>query len=173
MTLGWWRQRLQPVIVPLVHHLGGVHPNWLTLAGLALAAATALAIAAGRNSPALLLLAGPLLLAQVLADYLDGAVARTYGRQSRLGALLDQGADRASDLMLSGALTYLIVPDARAVAAAVMALAILVAAYYAVEAMSSTRFDPSLSRTDIHVALVLSLFAGGVYRLFVSWRIGP
>ncbi len=65
----------------------GIHPDWVTLAGLGFGLAAALAIGFGQFLAAL-----PLILLSRLADGLDGAVARARGI-SDFGGYLDIVAD--------------------------------------------------------------------------------
>jgi phosphatidylglycerophosphate synthase len=86
-------RHLRPLIDPPLNRIGrrlalaGVHPDWVTLAGLALGLAAAFAIAAG-----LFLLGLALVLLSRLADGLDGAVARARGI-SDFGGYLDIVSD--------------------------------------------------------------------------------
>lgn len=85
---------LRGALVPLARalHAAGVTPNAVTVAGvLVTLAGAALLVTAG---PAVALL--PLLLG-MLADALDGALARLAGRESVFGAFLDSTLDRLSD----------------------------------------------------------------------------
>ncbi len=81
----------------------GITANQLTVLGLVLSAASALAIANGW------LVAGAALLAlSAVPDVLDGAVAKASGTASPRGAFFDSVADRVSDtLVLGGVAWYL------------------------------------------------------------------
>jgi len=88
----------------------GVTPNTLTVAGfvVTLGAAGCLAIGAGDmlGSPVRAgrgywtFLAGILLILTGACDMLDGAVARTGGKSTAFGAILDSSLDRFSDVAL-------------------------------------------------------------------------
>ncbi|HEV3401815.1 MAG TPA: CDP-alcohol phosphatidyltransferase family protein [Acidimicrobiales bacterium] len=81
----------------------GITANQLTVLGLVLSAASALAIANGW------LVAGAALLAvSAVPDVLDGAVAKASGTASPRGAFFDSVVDRVSDtLVLGGVAWYL------------------------------------------------------------------
>ncbi len=70
----------------------GVTPNALTLAGGALAVASAWPAIEGRMA-----FAGLLFLTGSLLDALDGPLARHLGRESRFGAVLDATMDRLGE----------------------------------------------------------------------------
>jgi phosphatidylinositol phosphate synthase len=81
----------------------GITANQLTVLGLVISAASALAIGNGW------LVAGAALLAlSAVPDVLDGAVAKASGTSSPRGAFFDSVADRVSDtLVLGGVAWYL------------------------------------------------------------------
>lgn len=101
----------------------GIHPDWVTAAGLALAAVAALSLARGE-----LLAGGLILLISLPLDALDGAVARAMGRAGAFGMVLDSTLDRYADGLIFGALGYYFAmrerPDMLA-----LALAALVGSY--------------------------------------------
>jgi CDP-diacylglycerol--glycerol-3-phosphate 3-phosphatidyltransferase len=122
---GVWNRFMLPV--------GGVvaktrlSPNALTGLGLLIQAGSALAILEGR-----LALAGFVAVAAAVFDLLDGAVARSQGRTSRFGALVDSTADRLADMLFFLPLAWLygVAPDVAErehVATAALALFALVA----------------------------------------------
>ncbi|MBI4299453.1 MAG: CDP-alcohol phosphatidyltransferase family protein [Chloroflexi bacterium] len=84
----------------------GVHPNVITLLGLALAGGSAYLLSGGH------LLAGALvLLASGVADLLDGMVARWTKRETPFGAVLDSVADRLGEAgVLLGLLVFYLTP---------------------------------------------------------------
>lgn len=79
----------------------GVHPDWVTVVGLALAALAALSLARGE-----MLAGGLILLISLPLDALDGAVARAMGRAGAFGMVLDSTLDRYADGLIFGALGY-------------------------------------------------------------------
>ena len=78
----------------------------LTLLGLVMAVATAVAIGAGALRGAVLLL----VLAAV-PDALDGAVAKATGTASPRGSFFDSVADRVSDALLLGGVAWFLADD--------------------------------------------------------------
>ncbi len=90
----------QPVAAALAKL--GLTPNLVTLLGLVVAGASSYLIAIGS------LWAGSVvLLASGLFDLLDGALARSTGRESSFGALLDSVVDRLSEaIVLLGLLVF-------------------------------------------------------------------
>ncbi len=101
----------------------GVHPDWVTVAGLALAAVSALSLARGE-----LLAGGLILLISLPLDALDGAVARAMGRPGAFGMVLDSTLDRYADGLILGALSYYFAVRGRLDMLA-LALAALVGSY--------------------------------------------
>ena len=92
------------VIGPIVRTLAraGVTPNGLTVAALAGNAVAAALVASGA-----LAAGGVVMLFASALDLLDGELARTTGRASKLGALLDSVFDRFSEaVLLFGLLVY-------------------------------------------------------------------
>jgi CDP-diacylglycerol--glycerol-3-phosphate 3-phosphatidyltransferase len=81
----------------------GIRADHLTLLGIAMAAAAAVAIANGALRAGLVLL-----ILTALPDVLDGAVAKASGTASPRGAFFDSVADRFTDaLLLIGVAWYL------------------------------------------------------------------
>lgn len=95
-------------------HGWGVHPDWITIAGLIVVAIGAFFIARGEFLPAAILL-----LLSLPLDALDGAVARAMKRKDRRGAVLDSTLDRYADSLIfigfayyfaaSGSMGYMLV----------------------------------------------------------------
>ncbi|NWG17695.1 MAG: CDP-alcohol phosphatidyltransferase family protein [Chloroflexi bacterium] len=84
-----------------VLYRAGVHPDTITLAGLAVVAGAAVLIGRGQMQAA-----GVVLLAGLPLDALDGAVARAMQRQDRFGGVLDSTLDRYADAFIFGGLSY-------------------------------------------------------------------
>lgn len=101
----------------------GIHPDWVTAAGLALVAVAALSLARGE-----LLAGGFILLISLPLDALDGAVARAMGRAGAFGMVLDSTLDRYADGLIFGALGYYFAVQGRLDMLA-LALAALVGSY--------------------------------------------
>ncbi len=99
--------RLRQLTQRPLNHIGrllagwGVHPDAVTVAGLAMVAAAAALIAQGS-----FLAAGLLLLFSLPLDAVDGAVARARNRSGRFGMVLDSTLDRYADGFIFVALGY-------------------------------------------------------------------
>ena len=99
--------RLRRLTQRPLNHIGrllagwGVHPDAVTVAGLAMVAAAAALIAQGSFLPA-----GLLLLFSLPLDAVDGAVARARNRSGRFGMVLDSTLDRYADGFIFAALGY-------------------------------------------------------------------
>ena len=72
-----------------------LRPNHLTVCGLGVSVATAVAFTSGRTR-----LAGVLLVLAGLFDYFDGSLARASGQVTPFGGFLDSVIDRYSDLVV-------------------------------------------------------------------------
>src|SRR5262249_11838434 len=70
----------------------GIHPNILTFVGVVINVAAAWALALGR-----FLLAGIIMIAANIFDFIDGKVAHQLQLESRFGAFWDSTLDRFSD----------------------------------------------------------------------------
>jgi CDP-diacylglycerol--glycerol-3-phosphate 3-phosphatidyltransferase len=102
---GRWRSSIEVGLKPIGRNLrrAGVRPDHLTVLGVLMATAAAVAIGSGalRGGLLLLILAG-------VPDALDGAVAKASGTASNRGAYFDSVADRFTDgLLLFGVSWYL------------------------------------------------------------------
>jgi len=99
-----WKQTSRKAFDPLVRLLArlGVHPNALTVAGFLLSLVPAGLLVRGH-----FLGAGVILALVTPLDLLDGQLARSTGKTTRFGALLDSTLDRISEfLLLGGYLVY-------------------------------------------------------------------
>ncbi len=97
------------LLAPLVRLLTrmGVNPNALTIAGIVITTAGALAFFL--RSPRL---GGFLILLGGLCDAIDGSLARNAGKATRFGALLDSSVDRYAEfVMLFGIGGYFLMVD--------------------------------------------------------------
>ena len=79
-----------------------IHPNTLTLIGLLINAAAAVALGRGRFA-----LAGVIMIVANIFDFIDGKVAHITNTVSRFGAFWDSTLDRFSDIALFLGLIYL------------------------------------------------------------------
>ena len=73
----------------------GLRPNYFTIAGVVITSLGAAAFMIGYMRPA-----GILILFGGFCDTIDGSLARTTGKASRFGALLDSAIDRYSEFIL-------------------------------------------------------------------------
>jgi len=97
------------LLAPLIRLLTrvGISPNSLTIAGVVIT--TAGAVAFFLKSPRL---GGFLILLGGLCDAIDGSLARNAGKATRFGALLDSSVDRYSEfVMLFGIGGYFLMVD--------------------------------------------------------------
>ncbi len=95
------KNRLRRLLDPLVSLLvkAGATPIGVTIAGLILSIAGAVAIARGE-----LVAGGVLLIVSGICDTLDGSLARRAGKESVFGAFIDSTIDRVAELAYFGAL---------------------------------------------------------------------
>lgn len=107
---GYWREAVERSVDPAgvgLHRLG-VTANALTVAGVAGSAAAAFAIGLGHLRLGLVLL-----IVGAVPDLLDGAVAKASGPTTLRGAFFDSTADRISDALVLGGVTWYFVADER------------------------------------------------------------
>ncbi|MEM0297343.1 MAG: CDP-alcohol phosphatidyltransferase family protein [Zestosphaera sp.] len=94
--------RIRVLVTPALLRLGlmlwrlGVTPNIITLTGLLLSLVAPCFALLGEGSAVL-----ALLVASLVCDMLDGAVAKASGSSSPRGALLDSVSDRVEELMFA------------------------------------------------------------------------
>jgi CDP-diacylglycerol--glycerol-3-phosphate 3-phosphatidyltransferase len=100
---GRWRSTLEAGLKPVGASIRrtGIKADHLTVVGMLMAGATALAIANGALRGALLLL-----VLTGIPDMLDGAVAKASGAASPRGSFFDSVADRVSDALLLGGVSW-------------------------------------------------------------------
>lgn len=82
----------------------GISPNVISVAGIFIALACALALSATGHQPAgeraLWFAAALLMLLRVLANTLDGMVAVEHGKATRVGLLYNEAPDRIADVVI-------------------------------------------------------------------------
>jgi phosphatidylglycerophosphate synthase len=98
------QERFRSLLAPLIKILtkSGISPNNFTLAGVLITsmAAAAMILKQPRIGGLLILIGG-------LCDSIDGSLARSCGKATRFGALLDSAIDRYSEFaMFFGIITY-------------------------------------------------------------------
>jgi CDP-diacylglycerol--glycerol-3-phosphate 3-phosphatidyltransferase len=100
---GKFRTSVDKAVKPLGDGLRrtGLTPDHLTIVGLVVGAAAALAIGAGELRIGLVLV-----ILAALPDLLDGALARASGASSQRGAFFDSTVDRLTDALLLGGIAW-------------------------------------------------------------------
>lgn len=95
------RQAASIIVSPFVRAAAKLHisPNALTLTGLVISLVSAVIVGSGY-----LLAGGLVMLFSGLFDMIDGAVARSTGKTTKFGALMDSVSDRVSEAALLCAL---------------------------------------------------------------------
>ncbi len=126
MLDGRWRAKAERGLDPVGRALYrvGISANVLTVVGLVIAAATAVAIATGH-----LLLGFFGVILTGLPDLLDGSVARYSGKAGPRGAFFDSVSDRVSDALLFGGVAWYLADESRylpVLVLAVLALSMLI-----------------------------------------------
>lgn len=103
MLDGRWKSDIEQRLQPVGHGLrrAGLTADQLTAFGLVMSVAASIAIANGALRGGALLL-----LATALPDALDGAVAKASGTSSPRGAFFDSVADRVTDVVLLGGVSW-------------------------------------------------------------------
>ena len=156
---GYWREAIERSVDPAGAslHRVGVTANALTVAGVAGSAAAAFAIGLGHLRLGLVLL-----ILGAVPDLLDGAVAKASGPTTLRGAFFDSTADRVSDTVVLGGVTWYFVADERGllimVPVAVMAVSWLVS--YQRAKAESLGFDAKggvMERAERVIALCVGL----------------
>ncbi len=89
-------------------HRLGVHPDVLTLAGLAVTLVACLFLAQGQ-----LVTGAIILIVGLPLDLLDGAVARAMKRTNPFGGVLDSTIDRYADMLIMFSLSYYLAVNSR------------------------------------------------------------
>lgn len=98
------QDRFRSLLAPLIKILtkSGISPNSFTLAGVIITSMAAAALILGNPR-----VGGLLILIGGLCDSIDGSLARSCGKATRFGALLDSAIDRYSEFaMFFGIITY-------------------------------------------------------------------
>jgi CDP-diacylglycerol--glycerol-3-phosphate 3-phosphatidyltransferase len=118
---GYWRKAVDRGVKPIGNGLAraGVTPDQLTVLGLTMSVATAVAIASGH-----LMLGFWLLLLSAFPDLFDGAVAKASDSSSVRGAFFDSVADRVTDGFLLGGIAWYL-GNRHSFQAAMLAFAVL------------------------------------------------
>lgn len=167
----------QGLLRPLCRRLAraGATANQVTLAALALSLATGAVLAlSGGAAWALWLLPVALLLRMGL-NAIDGMLAREHGQASRLGALLNELGDLASDAALY--LPFALVPGlwpAWVVAVVVLALIAEAAGMLGPLVGASRRYDGPFGKSDRAAVFALAavlLASGAAAAEWLAWAL--
>lgn len=137
-------------------------PDQLTLGGLIVAAAAAVAIGAGR-----MIIGLCLVIAAALPDLFDGALAKASGTSSQRGAFFDSTMDRITDALLFGGIAWFLVgqdePRLALLPFAVSAVASLISYQRAkAESLGIEAKGGLMERAERIVALCIGLLLEGV-----------
>ncbi|MEL7207884.1 MAG: CDP-alcohol phosphatidyltransferase family protein [Actinomycetota bacterium] len=122
---GRWRSSIEVGLKPIGRnlHKAGVRPDHLTVLGVLMATAAAVAIGNGALRAGLLLI-----ILTGVPDALDGAVAKASGTASQRGAYFDSVADRLTDALLLGGVAWYLASQPGAGRIAVLPFAVYAAA---------------------------------------------
>ncbi len=145
------KPRFQRLLRPLVRDLaaGGITANQVTVGAAVLSIVTGAVIARWPDSPRLLLLLPPVLLARMALNAIDGMLAREHGQRSRLGALLNELGDVTADAALY--LPFALVPGLEpgvVVAAVVLAIIGEMTGVVAIQIGAARRYDGPMGKSD-------------------------
>jgi CDP-diacylglycerol--glycerol-3-phosphate 3-phosphatidyltransferase len=161
---GNWRSTLDRALVPIGSSLRrtGISADVITVTGIVMAFAAAIAIGTGNLSLGLLFL-----ILTGVPDALDGAVAKASGTASVRGAFFDSVSDRLTDALLFGGVAWYF-SDTRddqtvMLPVAVMALAMLVS--YQRAKAESLGFDAKggiMERAERFIVLGFGLLFGSL-----------
>jgi archaetidylinositol phosphate synthase len=160
MVLEGYRAKVHPYVQRLARPFLGWSPNRLSVLAISLAAAGALLSAAVRwTTPLLFLPVSVLILLAGLFDVLDGEVARTSGKTSQQGDLLDHVLDRYADVFLVVGLA--ISSFANPILALLALVSLLLTSYMGTQAQAVGQgrlYAGLLSRADRLVVLAIAAF---------------
>ena len=156
---GYWREAVERSVDPLGArlHRAGLSANTLTIIGVVAGSAAAACIGAGRLRVGLVLL-----LVAGLGDLLDGPVAKAAGPTSIRGAFFDSTADRVTDTVVMGGVTWYLIAEDRGFVAmlpvAIMAASWLISYQRAkAESLGLSAKGGIMERAERVVALSLGL----------------
>lgn len=166
MTLSIYqlKPRFQRLLQPLVGRLAraGVTPNQLTVGTAAAMLAYGTALALWPHLSGLWLGLVVVMPLRMAGNALDGLLARHLGRQTRLGAMLNEVCDLVSDLALT--LPFALLPQVNPVLVVLAVVLGAVAEYTGLAALaagSPRRFDGPMGKSDRAFAYgLLGLMAG-------------
>jgi len=94
------KPRFRAMLQGLVPILSRVHPDWITMAGLACSVLAAVLFQAAEQRRVLFLVIPLLLLLRITLNALDGMVAQATGKARAFGEVLNEVTDRLSDVAI-------------------------------------------------------------------------
>ena len=160
MVLEGYRARVAPYVDRLARPFLGWTPDQLSWLALALAGSgAALAALVRWSTPLLFLPVAVLIFLAGLFDVLDGAVARTTGRQSVRGDFLDHVIDRYADIFIVVGIA--VSGFANPILALLALVSLLLTSYMGTQAQAvgqGRAYGGLLSRADRLVVLALATF---------------
>jgi phosphatidylglycerophosphate synthase len=150
-TIYGLKSKFQALLRPLVRALAGlgVTANQVTLAAAALSLLTGAAILRWPRATRILLPVPIVLVLRMALNAIDGMLAREYGQQSRLGAILNELGDVVSDAALY--LPFGLIPgiDPRLVVViVVLAIIAEMTGVVAIQIGATRRYDGPLGKSD-------------------------
>ncbi len=157
----------------------GITPNQITLAAIALASVTGLAIACFPNSSIPLLMLPIALLVRMALNAMDGLLARDYGLTSPLGCVLNEVGDVVADGVIY--LPFSLIPGVAAPAVVIVVLLAGLTEFVGVlgQTIAPLRpYDGPLGKSDrALVFAVLGLLLGwgvppGPWLTVIWWMLG-
>ena len=148
----------QNLLRPICRQLAerGVTANQVTLGALALSVVTGAIVALAGAAPTVLWLVPIALFLRMALNAIDGILAREHGQASRLGALLNELADLASDVVLYLPFALILWP-AWIVTIVILALIVEAAGILGPMIGASRRYDGPFGKSDR--ALIFSIIA--------------
>jgi CDP-diacylglycerol--glycerol-3-phosphate 3-phosphatidyltransferase len=154
-----WRSGVERSLEPIGSGIRrtGISADHLTASGLVLAGVCAVAVGSGHLGLGLVLL-----IASALPDLLDGAVAKAAQTASARGAFFDSVADRVSDSLVLGGITWYLATT-RGGAVPVLPFAVLAASMLVsyerarAESLGYTAKGGLMERAERVIALAISL----------------
>jgi len=94
------KPRFRALLQGLMPALRGIHPDWITFAGLLCSVAAAFLFQGAEAARWRFLVIPVLLLLRIMCNALDGMVAQATGKARAFGEVLNEMADRLSDVAI-------------------------------------------------------------------------
>jgi CDP-diacylglycerol--glycerol-3-phosphate 3-phosphatidyltransferase len=157
----WFVKRLGWIEDELVSRR--VHPDTLTAGGVVAGAGVGAALALGAvlHAPLLWLMVGPLVLARLALNALDGAVARRTGASRPFGTALNETGDRVADALALGGAAFA-VPVAVAFSAVVASFLASLSGVLALALIGRRDYSGPMGKADRMAVLAVGATGAGV-----------